>query len=102
MLALPSGQLLRLVLRKAGFHGKLSFRKIERFLQFEWLGHGSIGSILFFCPSVPSSMSRGETSEGSVITYVTLNGKQVSARRGCNQSGPARIVPAIPPYCGYL
>ncbi|MGA2430772.1 MAG: hypothetical protein ABSH13_19910, partial [Candidatus Acidiferrum sp.] len=44
---LPGRKLLWLILRKAGLHGKLSFGKIERFLYFEWLGHGSMESIPF-------------------------------------------------------
>ena len=33
---LPSLQLFRLVQRQTGLHGKISFGKIEGFLQFEW------------------------------------------------------------------
>src|ERR1700722_7134565 len=105
MRVLPSCQLLRLVLRKAGFHGELSFRKIERFLQFEWLGHGSIGSVPFFCPSFPSSSLKCVAGEniGEQCNHVCYNEKkQVSAGTGCNQSGTIRIVPAIPPYREYL
>lgn len=36
---LPSGELLRLVLRQAGFHGKVSFGEIEGLFEFEWFGH---------------------------------------------------------------
>ena len=35
----PGGELFRLVLRQAGLHGKIGFRQVESFLQFEWFGH---------------------------------------------------------------
>ena len=38
---LPSSELLWLVLRQAGFHGKVSFGEIEGLFQFEWFGHVS-------------------------------------------------------------
>src|SRR5580704_8962979 len=85
MRVLPSCQLLRLVLRKAGFHGKLGFGKIERFLQFEWLGHGSIGSVPFFCASFPSSSLKRVAGEniGEQCNHVCYNEKkQVSAGTG--------------------
>src|SRR5882672_1344721 len=36
---LPSGELLGLVLRQAGFHGKVSFAEIEGLFEFTWWGH---------------------------------------------------------------
>src|SRR5258706_14124613 len=35
----PGFELLWLVLREAGFHGKFGFRQVQRFLEFEWFGH---------------------------------------------------------------
>ncbi len=37
--AVPSLELLGLVLRQAGLHRKIGFRQVQRFLQFEWFGH---------------------------------------------------------------
>src|SRR6266403_2792931 len=39
--AVPGFELLGLILRQTGLHGKLGFRKVESFLQFEWFGHWS-------------------------------------------------------------
>jgi len=37
--AVPSLELLGLVLKQPGLHRKIGFRQVQRFLQFEWFGH---------------------------------------------------------------
>ena len=37
--SMPGFELLWLVLGQAGLHGKIRFRQVQRFLQFEWFGH---------------------------------------------------------------
>src|SRR6267154_2483687 len=77
----PGLELLRLVLREAGFHGKFGFRQVQRFLEFEWFGHIWSACKSLLCRPL-SSGARRETSESSVRTYVTMNDKSVSAARG--------------------
>ena len=36
---LPGSELFGLVLRQAGFHGKVSFGEIEGLFEFKWFGH---------------------------------------------------------------
>src|SRR5260370_10507932 len=55
----PGFELFRLVLRQAGFHGKIRFRQVQCFLQFEWFGHDWSA-----CKSLPCrTRSEEHTSE---------------------------------------
>src|SRR5262249_12211441 len=75
---LPGGELLWLVLRQARFHRKVGFGEIEGLFQFEWFSHISSEreSPLYGC--FPGCRWR-ETSESGVTTYVTIDGRVVSA-----------------------
>src|SRR5262249_28037375 len=91
--------LLRLILRKAGLHGKISFRQIECFLQFEWFGHRSIGENSF-CAVISQECTAGNIGKSSVTTYVTMNAIRCQPVWGCNLFGPARIVLSLDTYQG--
>src|SRR5260370_39709720 len=91
---MPGFELLGLVLRQAGLHGKVRFGQVKGFLQFQWFGHRfarSNNSFVAFMPSFGSGVQR-ETSESSVRTYVTMNGSRCQPRETRNLSQPARIL----------
>ena len=102
---IPGFELFWLVLRQAGLHGKIGFRQVQSFLQFQWFGHSdkrlkfSLFACVppFFLPvriSYDDSGVRRETSESSVSTYVTMNGGRCQPLGSRNLSLPARILPA--------
>src|SRR5882724_1411891 len=86
----PGGELLRLIHRQTSLHGKISLGEIQRLLQFEWFGHVdacldcpfSWRTLCFFAGRTNRTevqVCGGKTPESSVIAYVTMNSRAVSA-----------------------
>jgi len=89
----------RAVLARSGadwLHGKVSFRQVEGFFQFEWFSHIGASAPNPLCtygcfPVIIFPVNRRETSESVVTTYVTITSK-CAAVEACNHSRALRIV----------
>src|ERR1700756_5272024 len=83
----PGGQLLWLILRQVGLHGKIRFRQVQRFLEFQRFGHSVGGASPFYafisqrCPVGNIAKQRNDVCYNEWQQGVTRNPNATIATR---------------------